>query len=317
MLQHHDTPETPAVKAPSAEVTGTEPIPLKENVASGHDSELMELAASLQASVDGSRRRSRTYMKVACALLAVGVVPLVSLYMALLAGPTPPSSEILSILMGGFAVMPTIIIGGVVWLRRVPSNAQERIAAEKLRHIDDPHAVGLLLDRVGEIYTAPLRPVLWQTLVRLLTQMQEDEIQQLGTERYGTLAFVIRSWDNPLQKMMSDVGNPFLLAALTVLTRCGQISFRVATASEPQTIDILPTLWRWAKGKGAGRDPEVQQAAIACRDAIEQRRALGRTGEQLLRASEPTPVGPDTLLRPTQGAPQTDPQELLRPDDPV
>jgi hypothetical protein len=67
-------------------------------------------------------------------------------------------------------------------------------------------------------------------------------------------------------------------------------------------------------GKGAGQDPAVQQAALTCREAIRQKMALSHSGEQLLRASAPTPTAPENLLRPAGSGQHTEPQELLRPD---
>ena len=114
-----------------------------------------------------------------------------------------------------------------------------------------------------------------------------------------------------LSSRIRKPGNSPLLGLLHVMACVGH-----STVLTPhrvlKTVDLMRVLDSWASGNDSGEDPVVQQAAIACREAIQQKMDLARSGEQLLRASAPPLDRPTSLLRPAQGAAPTESQELLR-----
>jgi hypothetical protein len=154
---------------------------------------------------------------------------------------------------------------------------------------------------------------LWKALSRLLPRLTETEVQRLGEERHGFLAASMKSWDY----RSGNMGNQPLVGILHVMACLGQRSIRTKDfRGQTSSVSLLPLLKRWASGDKLGQDPAVQEAAHACREAIEQKLALARSGEQLLRASELPPPASENLLRPTQGTSSIASQELLRPTDP-
>ncbi|MCW3051003.1 MAG: hypothetical protein JWN14_173, partial [Chthonomonadales bacterium] len=209
------------------------------------------------------------------------------------------------------------LICSLLWFFKDRSTKQEHNALQKLLEIDDVRAASPLIDAMGWTHKRALRPVIWKALGRLLPRMTEDQSLAFDKEKRYLLAAWLQGWDIPLnRKVIGIAGDQSPLGLLHVLTQIGQGSFQTQRAPIPVTVHLQATLKRWSEGKGAGQDPAVQAAAIACREAIEQKTALARTGAHLLRASAPTPAGSETLLRPTQGVTPTDPAELLRPGDP-
>jgi len=156
------------------------------------------------------------------------------------------------------------------------------------------------------------RPEAWEALGRLLPRLTAEEIGELDASSRGKLAAWMEFWDNPLaQRQIGKPGHGPLLGILHVMTVMGQ-----STVQTPhrvlKTADLVRVLEMWANGTEAGEDPAVQKAAIACREAIQEKMALARPGEQLLRASAPPPDPPASLLRAAQGTAPADSQELLR-----
>jgi hypothetical protein len=207
-------------------------------------------------------------------------------------------------------------LGFSLWAGR--SEREERAAAKQLVELDDVRTVGSLIDTLQwtndrGTRDSALRPELWRALGRLLPRLTEEQAHQLGEERHGLLAAWMKDWDLPFFGIGAHVQtNESLLGMLHVMTYLGQGSIKVLFRSTKSVL-LLPVLDRWARGEEAGRDPAVQQAAVACREAIQQKLALARSGKQLLRASCSTADSPEVLLRPALGAEKTDPQELLRP----
>jgi len=190
------------------------------------------------------------------------------------------------------------------------SRLTEQYAAKRLIASEDVMAVASLVDLLQWTHDKALRPELWQALGRLLPRLSEEQVQELGKERHGILATWMAKWE---RQAGSTTSAP-LLGILHVLGAVGQFSLETPDRfGVEKTISLLPLLKKWGSGLGEGQNPTVQQAAIACRQAIEQKIALARSGEQLLRATAAPEVGADSLLRPAQGTSPTPPHELLRP----
>jgi hypothetical protein len=197
-----------------------------------------------------------------------------------------------------------------VWARR--SRGKEHNAARQLIASEDAEAVGTLIDLLEWTDYKDLEPELWRALGRLLPRLTASEAQELGKERHGALAAWMKSWD-----YRSAESNVPLLGMIHVMGYLGRSSLKTTNRyGERSTVSLLPLLKKWAAGKGSGQDPAVQEAAIACREAVERKIALTHSGEQLLRASTPPVAGVESLLRPAQGTAPTPAQELLRPGDP-
>jgi hypothetical protein len=196
------------------------------------------------------------------------------------------------------------------WVKRL--QPQERAAIQQIVEWDDVRGVAPLIDTLRWTEDTALTPELWAALGRLLPQLSKEQARELGPDRHGDLAH----WMNVWETRSSMFGHAPLLGMLHVMACIGQTSLKTPDRSGGmKKLRMLPLLHKWIAARGAGQDPAIQEAATACRDAIQQKLALARSGEQLLRASSPTPAGMDNLLRPIQGSQPTDPQQLLRPGD--
>jgi hypothetical protein len=284
---------------------------------SGHDQDaaLAELTACIEAGVSRNQRRSRTVHKIKSLFAFLTFVCLFSLSRGIAA---MIGWGLLACLLNELFVERTVLgIGFSLWAHR--TRHAERAAVRQLAAMDDARSISALIDILywTNDEGAPedaARPEAWEALGRLLPKLTEQEIQQLGGWHQGILAGWMESWDNPfVQKRLGRPENLPLLGILHVMTCTGQNTVKTPHRVL-KTVTLLPVLEKWAAGKEAGQDAAVQQAAILCRESIQQKMALARHGEQLLRGSAPPPESPSGLLRPVQDAPQTDPQELLRPD---
>jgi len=292
------------------------------------DAELKELTATIQAGVALRERRSKSNIKSILTVTLAGILAtFVCLWVFLhnmiaphIASHTPLPSLVLPLLLSLLALLslgPFGALGRLGWLQQDRSTAKEHDAASRIAEIDDVRAVGPIIDALILVWLhkGGLRPALWQALGRLLPRLSEDEARALGQERHYFLANWVRSWDVPAHsEPFAESDSQTLVAILHTMAQIGKSSFQYPQI-RMANVNLLPNLNRWAEGKGAGQDPAVQQAAIACREEIEQKMALARSGAHLLRASAPTPAGSDTLLRSAHGTHPTDPQELLRPEN--
>lgn len=196
------------------------------------------------------------------------------------------------------------------WARS--SQSTEYDAAKQLIASENVEAAPALIDMLYWVHTKPLRSELWQALARLLPRLSAEQAQELGEERHGILVAWIDEWHlhYPL------AGNTLLPGILHVLGAVGKRSIQTRNLQgEPQLISLMTLLSRWAKGE-AGQDPALLQAVHACQEAIEQKIALARSGEQLLRAASAPTTGADILLRPARGTVAPPVEELLRPGSP-
>ena len=295
------TEATEAVRAPHAGRSET-------------DAELEELTAIIEAGVARSERRSRTFHVASpyfsTVLLFGGMIAFSHRFIR------DPKGTVVLGLVYLFVVL-TGHLGAHRWLNNVSLSGRERDAAKRLTEIDDARAVGPLMDVLPWTDTRTLRPELWQVLGRRWLRLSEDEAREIGKDRHYALAAWIQGFDPPVTHgNYAGSGNQPLLGMLHVISHVGLETFQMGHKPLIMRVSLRPILAKWANGKGAGYDPEVQQAAAACCDAIQHKMALAEPGEHLLRASAPIASSPESLLRPAQGTQQTDPQELLRPGDP-
>lgn len=294
-------------------------------LAQDHDAEFGELAACIEAGVARSKRRVTSFRRIFTGISAASVIATLLVVFAplfLMNFHRPHIREGTAILLGAGAcyVEMIVILIRRVWLRIDHRSEQERTAARKLAKMDDVRAVAPMIDTIEWITQwigdRTLRSEFWQELGRLMLRMNEDEARAIGNDRLGILAVWIQGWDLPLvQKPFDDSGNEPLIGMLHVMGHVGQSVIQIGRAPTVKSVSLLPVLETWIRGAGSGKDPAVQLAAVGCREAIRQKMALARSGEQLLRASGPFSSGRETMLRPAQGGPQTNPQELLRPDE--
>lgn len=127
------------------------------------------------------------------------------------------------------------------------------------------------------------------------------------------LASWLQTWDMRINHShFAKIGNRPALGMLHVLGQVGQRSYLIIQPPMKIRVSLLSLSGKWAKGQKLGRDPEIQQAAADCYEALKNQTALAYSSAQLLRASDTTSSSPEILLRPAQGVQQTDPQELLR-----
>ena len=315
MLQKAETLETISTTASySTEIS--EAVSSRDEVRSRlYDEELAELTAILEDGLLRRKWRAERAGKILRSFViffAVVLIPLViNAGIAITLGMT--SAIWLSLLIGLGSFFTQWMLNTSV-LRWVKKNRNEDIeAANRLAVLEDVRAVPVLMDLIGWMDDNSTGLEVWNALGRLLPQLTEQEVGALGTTRHQRAALWIQDWDSKVRRQVAHIGTPPLLGMLHVMRLVGQGRFQIGDQRMTMTINILPSLERWMAGKGAGQDPEVQQAAAACREAIWQKMVLAKTGEQLLRASSPLPSGPETLLRPAQDTEQTAPQELLRP----
>ena len=306
--------ETSSLAPAASESVGTE----AENLRQKLDIELAELAACMAGGIAKRTRHVKRFLKrylsYSAVFVAADLLWLFAMRHGRMVPDTGPKNFLVFLLL---PAIPTILIGSLLWFFKDRSTKQERNALQRLLEIDDVRAAAPLIDAMGWIHRRALRPAIWQALERLLPRMTEDQSQALDQEKRYVLAVWLQVWDIPLnRKLLGIAADQSPLGLLHVLAHIGQSSFQTASAPIPVTVHLQTTLKRWAEGKGSGQDPAVQSAALACRDAIKQKGALARSGEQLLRASAPTPAGQESLLRPAAGSQQTDPAELLRPENP-
>jgi hypothetical protein len=325
MLQRTESIETSPTEASSLAPSTSEMRSAEAETLTGLDADLEEMAACTRARSERMRQRSRTNAKRSFFYSLIPVIVSMIYIIAWITKVTKPSLAVDGLIF--FLAMVGAIAGlSGQRFQKVRTHGPELTAAKKLLQRDDVRVVAPLLNTSDWIFTTSERLAFWQALERLLPRMTEEEILQLGKSRHWLLAQWIQDWDSPPRQRKTFAGtafigggNPVLVQLLRVMAIIGQSSIELKFGpGGPASVSahLLPNLNRWAAGQGVGQDPKVQQAAILCREAIEQKMALARNGAQLLRASASTPAGSDTLLRPTQGTQQTDPQELLRPGDP-
>lgn len=285
------------------------------------ETDFTELTACIAAGVKRSRRRVKIFQSIHLSLALACVVLLIASIFLMIAGIELTVGWGLLIGAGIFFLGALALILGLRGMGRDRRLTLERNAALKLAAMQDVRTVGSLIDAVHWILQwtghRALRPDVWKVLGPLLPRLTQEEARALGRERHGLLANWIYSWDTTLyRKHYLGLGNQPLLGMLYVMTQVGENTIPIGDYPFRTTLPLMPVLEKWIAGNGAGSDPEVQQAAALCRDAILHHTALNRSGEQLLRASAAAPAGSESLLRAAQGVAPAEPQQLLRPTDP-
>jgi hypothetical protein len=212
-------------------------------------------------------------------------------------------------------------------LRRGGASAAsvEQEALHALEEIDNPRAIGMLIDAEGES-TGERQKAILAALTRLLPRAREiggsltdSQIERLYTH-LDALAKLARyterptsfspyplggTWERPRvinQEFpeLRDEYEAFLLALLAGLEALG-------TADTIRHIE--PIVSNKAPSEQYAR---IEQAAWQTLDAIHARMEAEREGRTLLRpASEPT----NSLVRPAGGPAEAAPESLLRPSD--
>jgi hypothetical protein len=314
MLQKNESVEIPSTVA---RITATNEVPV-ELPAQNTNVELAELVVCLE---EGFNRRKKHFQTSIKSINKRGVVVftpfalvLLCLMFAMFRGLFSPAIAI-GIMVVSFTLwMPTLKYQ--VRRHRSVSPApleQERLAVLRLVEIEDIRAVAPLIDCLSWGGDSTMHPEIWQALGRLLPRLTVEQARALGPERHGRLVLWLQAWElSPSHSAVTALGNMPTLGILHVLAHLGQRSIIPYHPMIKQKMSLLAMLGEWADGKKLGQDPMVQQAAAACCHAIRNQTALGYSGEQLLRASVAASPDPKSLLRPTQGAQQTAPQELLR-----
>jgi len=287
------------------------------------DTELAELATSIEASAtrkkNDANALNKTNMKQAAIVLAPLVLALVGSLVAMMRDLVSPAAA----MWIAIASLFWAIITGVFTLPWKPKNPstdveEERLTTQRLVAIDDVRAVPLLLDALRWHTDRTLRPELWKALGRLLPRLTAAQAHALGPGRLRRMAFWIHSWNQtPRHSSVTALGTPPIVGILHVLAHSDQGSYRFYHPASETAFSVLTIAKTWAAGHSLGKNPEVRQAAIACCEVIKTRKEQARSSAQLLRASAPASSAPDSLLRPAQGVQETAPEELLRATSPT
>jgi len=319
MLQRTEPAETLPTDALTIVATTTDAERIEKALpAQDLDRELAELTACIDAGVTRSKKHFATFQKTTMKRTLLFAVPtlivLLACYLALLQGLLKFQIAIGVDIASPF-VMAIASVFIVRWSRRAyPTPAKQvLLAAQRLTEIDDVRAAAPLLDALRWSSDKTVAPQIWQALGRLLPRLTAEQAHELGPERHSMLASWLQTWDMRINHShFAKIGNRPALGMLHVLGQVGQRSYLIIQPPMKIRVSLLSLSGKWAKGQKLGRDPEIQQAAADCYEALKNQTALAYSSAQLLRASDTTSSSPEILLRPAQGVQQTDPQELLR-----
>ncbi|HLK56088.1 MAG TPA: hypothetical protein VKU00_05975 [Chthonomonadaceae bacterium] len=305
MLHHIEPEET----SPTGIQVGVAE-PHSEILTQDNEQELAELTACVEQAGARITKRNKT--------IGRGIL-VVAAGLAVAGGAIAAATPILTSVLFLSISCPVLLIVGLMLLTlRMPWAANRNgrsldVVVQRLTEMVDTRACAPLIDVFWMVSDNALRTEIWRALGRLLPQLNEEEVWALGKERQQFLMIWAQYWEHPqVRANYAEAGMQPLIGMLKVLMQGGQNAFEVGLHS-PEAA-LLPPLEKWAAGESVGENPEVQEAARLYRAAILRRIALAKTGAHLLRASAPTPSGPDTLLRSVQNTAQADPQELLRPN---
>jgi hypothetical protein len=175
-----------------------------------------------------------------------------------------------------------LIVGGMA------ATQGQKNASMILAQFDDVRAVGPLA-AAREFGDKNLRAVCDTALIRLLPRLQANHADLLNEDQRTCLRHALYGKDTGLT-----------LAILKGLEQVGNA-------------DDLPSVEGLARGEGhAALNMRVQNAAKDCLIYLRPRAEEERARPTLLRASIASATAPDTLLRPAEGVPAADPQQLLR-----
>jgi len=316
MLQKTEIAETPSTEVRATAIDKV--LPGNTSATQDLDTELAELTACIEAGA--TRRKSKlatdmkTIKKRGLAYFAPIAIVLLGNLFAMRQGLISPTIANCVTIVSLIAWLPTLKYQSRWRADALPAPPeQERLAAQRLAEIDDVRAVPLIFDALGSSDDKTLATQLWKALGRLLPRLTLEQARALGPERHGRMALWLNGWDMyPDHSHNAEIGTQPVLGTLHVLAQLGQRSLPTYHPVLKTDVAVLDILGTWAAGQNRGKDPELQRAAAAAYEAIQDRMALAKSSAQLLRASDATAPNPEILLRPAQGAQQTDPQELLR-----
>ncbi len=189
-------------------------------------------------------------------------------------------------------------MGSVIVAVTAISQAQKN-AAKKLTEYDDIRTVGPLAEAL-HYQDKGLRNAAVERLGVLLPRLKASDHDLMTEEQKLALYKAIKL---PLAKGAGPADWAFLLAALGALEQIGD---ERALPFVDAIVERTPS---------GTKEPEVVEAARACRPALLERIEQQRVAMRLLRPSEAPADAGETLLRPTYGPGQSDPDLLLRPSD--
>jgi hypothetical protein len=178
---------------------------------------------------------------------------------------------------------------GVYFATRLSMSGRQRQSLLRLAELHDTRSVPALLTALAWPDLGDLESVLESALVRLLPRLRASDVEMLTWRHRAILRRHLRSRNTDL--------------VISILRALEQVGNR----------DDLPLVSALARGRTrTARQREIVVAAKACLPALEAR--FLEPGHSLLRVPSDAD---DSLLRPTGGPGDVDPNQLLRPDDPT
>jgi hypothetical protein len=172
-----------------------------------------------------------------------------------------------------------------------------RQMADWLARMEDLRVIGILLE-AHESKDKVLRQIAEQALIRLLPRVKATDAGLFSLDQLERMHYLLYGRNAELA-----------LAALKALEQIGDgLSawfVEGLTGLAPQSINFR-----------LSGDRRVREAARECLPAINQRLELKRLSQTLLRPASAPEDPSGILLRPAQGAPEGDPNLLLRPVSP-
>jgi hypothetical protein len=262
---------------------------------------LVSLEADLQKVVHRNKKRTRfaTWFAPAFYVLSSLVIVL---------GPT----DFLVTSPLFYLSIVLILTGVVVFL--FGSDARERKRCkpvlESIIDLNDVRAVGLLVDILRMNYW-DINQYSMDALIDLLPRLQSDEDDLLDREQRAFLCAKLGKLPKRPSRgrtAASEAGYrreaAFRIAILHAFARIGDSA--ALTAVEALTRGDAYT----------AEEIRIQEAAQACLPLLQMRAEQARSNQTLLRPSSASDPAGETLLRAVVAAPETHPEQLLRPHQP-
>jgi hypothetical protein len=240
-------------------------------------------------------RTTRAQKQGALSTLLTASILILLASIAAVMGVLPASVSRMVPIAGGLLLLITLLY----------SNARQRRAERKLRHLyqqlEDKRLIGVLIDAsVGNGESARIARV---TLTRLLPTLTPSDPILLTEEQRRKLYRSLTEWSPPMRNYHDalQLQNDYTVAALKALQQMGYE-------------DSIPTVTELT----CSSSDRIRNAANACLPSLQTNQENARNRQILLRAAMPAPLEntPDTLLRasaPTESG--TPPEQLLRPSE--
>ena len=301
-----------SVGAQPAPLDPPPPLPLEADQAavmqalSRHERAASEHLAGLEAAVDAlirqTHQRSRRIVRVVSGAVAA--------FLAVMIGTSCLGSLASGLFACGFfACMLAAGVGFLCWsvYTRDRLSSRSEQAALALAQVNDRRAAGPLIETLRLPSDYDHRTSI-DALIRLLPQIGPDDAEILNASRCALL------WN--LLSRPAPVGGSVCESSQTRHDR--EIDLRVAVlqaftqaGSSRVTVGVAQLAQEKAQTPGEQR---IRQAAQVCLTALRARAGQQYSNQTLLRPSDASAAAPHILLRPAAGAPETSPDQLLRPD---